>query len=443
MRRVNERPATGYGLLTLVALVVTGMIGSGVFTTSGYALASLGSPRAVLAAWAVAGGIAACGAVAFGALAARMPQSGGEYRYLANSVHPFAGYLAGIVSLTAGFSGSVALAALACERYLAPLVALPTWLPPHAIAAGVVLVCGLGHATASGLAVRTNNLIVIVKLLAISTLIAIGYGALGARPAEPAAASVSSVSLGSFASTVMWISFSYAGFNQAVYVASEARDPRRTVPVALMTGTAITIVIYLLLNDVFLRSTDAAALAGQPEVAAIAAEALGGPAFEWWMRLAIAVSTFSAVAGMMMAGPRVSSSMADDGVFPGLFAGSQGVARAAVLQTVLALLLISQATILELLNYLGVTLSLFSACAVATLWLPASTTDGAAAPRLSPLAGAAAAVYVVSTFVFLLLLAAYEPRHLLGTLATLVIGGVTWPLARRSRRSVPPESGGQ
>jgi amino acid transporter len=253
----------GYGLITLTALVVTGMIGSGVFTTSGFALDSLGSPQAVLAAWAVAGGIAACGAASFGALAVRMPESGGEYLYLSRAVHPFAGFVSGIISLTAGFSGSVALAALACERYVGPLLPLPEWLPQHAIAATVVLVCGLGHATASSLAVKANTLIVFVKLTAIAALISIGYVALAGRAdgdIKQTAVSVSTFSLGSFASTVMWISFSYAGFNQAVYVASEAHSPKRTVPAALLTGTGITTVVYLLLNDVFLRSTDASAV---------------------------------------------------------------------------------------------------------------------------------------------------------------------------------------
>lgn len=418
----------GYGLLTLSTLVVTGMIGSGVFTTSGYALKSLGSPQAVLAAWAVAGVIATCGAIAFGALAVRMPESGGEYLYLSRNVHPFAGFLAGIVSLTAGFSGSVALAALACEQYLGPLLPLPAWLPPHAIAAAVVLTCGLGHATASSLAVRANTFIVLVKITAIFTLIGFGYVAIAGRT-EPAAAEVAATpSVGSFASTVMWISFSYAGFNQAVYVASEARRPQRTVPAALLIGTLLTTVIYLLLNDVFLRSADVPTLAGQPEVAALAAAALGGRSFEGWMRLAIGMSTFSAVAGMMMAGPRVSASMARDGVFPRVFTGANGISRAAMLQTALALSLVYQASILGLLNYLGVTLSLFSAFAAASLCWPRRDSSGDS-PHALVLA--AAGLYVTATVVFVILMTLHEPKHMLGTLATVAIGGAVWPLVRR------------
>ena len=91
-------PRSGYGLPTLLALVVTGMIGSGVFTTSGFALEAVGSPVAVLAAWVVGGLIACCGALAYAALAFRLPQSGGEYLYLSRSLHPFFGFLAGMGS---------------------------------------------------------------------------------------------------------------------------------------------------------------------------------------------------------------------------------------------------------------------------------------------------------------------------------------------------------
>ncbi|NDH93061.1 MAG: amino acid permease, partial [Planctomycetia bacterium] len=124
------------------------MIGSGVFTTSGFALESLGSPAAVLAAWAVGGLIASCGAIAYGALAFRLPQSGGEYLYLSRALHPFFGFLAGTVSLTAGFSGAIAFAALTCQAYAGPLVGLPDWLPPQAFATAVVIVCGIVHVEA-------------------------------------------------------------------------------------------------------------------------------------------------------------------------------------------------------------------------------------------------------------------------------------------------------
>lgn len=435
--------ASGYGLPTLVALVVTGMIGSGVFTTSGYALESLGSARLVLAAWAAAGMVALCGAVAYGTLAVRMPQSGGEYLYLSRTVHPFAGFLAGLISIVAGFAGSTALAALACEQYSAPL--LPAaGLPRATIATAVVLLCGLGHALAGRLAVRLTTAIVAVKMLAIGGLIVAGRSLLGGRPlAESTPATA--VPLAAFAGTVMWMMYSYIGFNEAVYVAAEARRPRHTVPRALLVGTLLTTVTYLLLNDVILRAAPVATLAGQADVAAIAAAALGGPGFERWMRGAIALSTFAAVAGMMMAGPRVTTCMADDGLLPRFFAGSGGIGRAAVLQTLLAAGLVQQTTILGLLNYLGVTLSLCSACTVAALWLPepagASPRRGRSTRGRLTHVGVqlAAGLYVAATLLFVVVIATGEPRQLLGTALTLVAAAAVWPFTG-GRSATPPRT---
>jgi len=435
---MSDRPApaaaggsSGHGLVTLVALVVTGMVGSGVFTTSGHALATLGSPQAVLAAWAVGGLVAIAGAVAYGALAERLPQSGGEYLYLSRAVHPAAGFVAGLVSVMAGFGGGIALAASTCERYAAPLVSLPDWLPPHAIATAVVLACGLVHVGAGPASARVNTALVAVKMAVIAALVVWGYAALGGRPGAETAAEPSRVTPGGFAATLMWIMFSYTGFNQAVYVASEAREPRRDVPRALLLGTLVTTLLYLALNDVFLRAAPAARLAGQDDVAAVAAGAIGGPTFERWMRLAIALSAFSAAAGMMMAGSRVIAAMAGDGILPRWLAGPRGVGRAVVLETVLAVALVHAATILRLLAYLGVTLSLMSALTVATLLLPGGTGSGAARPR--GVQWVAAVVYVGATLGFVTLLAAHDPWQIAGAVATLAAGVVLWPLVRVGR----------
>lgn len=426
-----------YGLPTLVALVVAGMIGSGVFTTSGFAVEAVGSRSLVLAAWTVAGGIAICGAVGYSALAAAIPESGGEYLYLARRFHPFAGFLAGWVSLTTGFSGSIALAALTCESYATPLLGLPASVPPRALASLIVIGCGLAHAFTSPAAAAFTNFVTLVKMVAISGFILLGYANLGGRTAEPAVTAVP-FSLGSFASTVMWISFSYAGFNQAVYIASEAREPRRTVPQALLIGTLITTLAYLPLNDLFLRAGPLAAIAGQADVAAIAAGQLGGPWLETWMRGTIALATLTSVAGMMMAGPRVYARMADDGLFPGFFAGSCGMGRSVLLQMGAALGLVHLASIGELLGFLGVTLALFSALAVATLWLPGRDGDEAAMSPLSWPTAAAAAIYVVATGAFIVLMSLHDPRHLVGTAATVLAGTVLWRVRQASGcRCVP------
>jgi amino acid transporter len=134
-----------FGLVTMTCVVIAGMIGSGVFTTSGFALADLQSPARVLLAWSVGGAIAVCGAIAYGELARRLPQSGGEYLYLSRLLHPFVGFLAGWISLTVGFSGSIALVALTFEEYVVPAEIRATWLPAGSAAIAVIVIFGFGH----------------------------------------------------------------------------------------------------------------------------------------------------------------------------------------------------------------------------------------------------------------------------------------------------------
>ncbi|HRA90528.1 MAG TPA: amino acid permease, partial [Planctomycetaceae bacterium] len=162
-----------FGLTTMTCVVIAGMIGSGVFTTSGYSIAGLQSPARVLLAWAIGGMIAMCGAVAYGELARRLPKSGGEYLYLSRQVHPFAGFLAGWISLTVGFSGSIAIVALTFEEYIVPEQIRPAWLPARCVAIAVIIVFGLGHAFWVRLFASVQNLIVGIKLCALFGFLAV------------------------------------------------------------------------------------------------------------------------------------------------------------------------------------------------------------------------------------------------------------------------------
>lgn len=424
-----------FGTPTLAGLVVASMVGAGVFTTSGYALADLGTPARVLWAWLVGGGVALAGATGYAMLARRVPGSGGEYLYLARLVHPLAGFIAGWVSLIAGFTGAIAFAATTMEAYLVPGSA-PDWLRTDAVAIGAIVVAALVHGLRAEAGALGQNLAVVLKLM---LLVAGGVGgvcylALAGRAASDAAAEVTSLSPSAFALTVVWISLSYSGFNAAVYVAGEARSASRTVPRALVAGTLVVTVLYLALNAVFLLAPPAGAVAGSPDVAAVAAQHLGGPGVAAAVRGVIALALFTSVLAMVMAGPRVYARMADDGVMPRVFAFEGDAPRAAVLlQAGLAIAFVLATELRELLSYLGFTLSLSGAAAVASLFVDhwrggRAPVDAWAYPWLP-------ATYVVASVGLAALAARENPAEIVAAVVTLGTGAVLYALVERHRRT--------
>jgi len=428
-----------FGLTTLTCVVIASMIGSGVFTTSGYSLSSLGSPGRVLIAWCVGGCVALCGAIAYGELARRLPVSGGEYLYLSRQMHPFAGFLAGWVSLTAGFSGAIAMAAITFEAYAVPQEIRPAWLAPNAVAVSTILVFGLGHAFLVRLFAAIQNSVVGIKLFALTAFLVVAAVRVASHtwhwtPLNPDLPPFwSRTSILAMSGSVMWISLSYAGFNAAVYIASEVKDAERNVPKSLWLGTALVTVLYVLLNAVFVTAAPASQISGQKQIAAIAAAEIGGNSLEMLIRAAISLGTLSSVAGMIMTGPRVLSRMADDGVFPGMFrTGPHSISRTVLLQTAIAAGLVVVSNLEALLGYLSLTLALSSAVTVMTLLLPDRNLSVFSSPRQSVVITVCAIAYAGSTLIIAVLMSIDDPKDLIAAGFTLLIGGVLWLITGRA-----------
>jgi amino acid transporter len=427
-RRFEQRHL---GLTTASAVVVGSMVGAGVFTTSGFALADLGSARLVLLAWLVGGGIALCGALSYGGLAVRVPRSGGEYAFLSETLHPVAGFLAGWISLLAGFTAPIALAAKVFVPYFEAGSGLDLhdrWTATALIVAFVAL-----HGLRLREGVGLQNGIVAFKLLMLSAF-CLYAGSVGSLwPEATQSAPRSALPVAAFATTLVWISFSYSGWNGAVYLAGEIRDPSRNLPRALWIPTLAVTLLYLALNAAFLASGPAETLAGRPDVASVAALHIGGETLERMLSLVICVALLTSISAMVMSGPRVYAQMARDGWLPAaLLRGGDAPTAATLLQGALAAGVVWIAELAQLLSYLGFTLSLSAALTVVAA-VRVRMREGAAAVPIPayPLPPLLFVLFTVGSAGFLVV---RQPGPALIGLLTLLSGLALYRLAPAARR---------
>ena len=354
------------GATAATAVVVSSMIGTGVFTTGGLLLRDLGSAAAVLWAWAVGGVLALCGALAYAELGAALPRNGGEYQLLGRIYHPALGFAAGVVSLVVGFSAPLAASALAFGHYLAALV---PGLPPAWTGAAIVVLLAAPHALDVRLGGRVQT-----AATTLEVALVLAFGVAGALLGDPSRLSVpappgpAAGGTGAFAVALVYVSFAYAGWNGAVYLAGEVRDPSRALPRALLAGTALVCGLYLLVNAVFLAAAPAEELSGVVEVGHVAAVRLLGPGAGRALSALVALALAASLSALLMAGPRVYEAMGRDHPALGFLARrtrAGGPAVAVALQAGMALAMIATASFGALLVYVGFTLSVLSGLAVA------------------------------------------------------------------------------
>jgi APA family basic amino acid/polyamine antiporter len=349
----HEQRRLGQG--ATIALVVANMVGTGVFTTSGILVRILGSPWLVLLTWLLGGVIALLGALCYGALAERIPESGGEYIFLSRTLHPIAAFVAGWLSVIVGFAVPLGALAYAFAEYLQPW--LPAGVSPRVIATLLMIGASMLHFVSVSFGARVQAAIVIAEVVLITLFASFGLGRLypDGFHTTPLVGNPGKLGL-----ALVIVSFSYLGWNAAVYIGGEVKNPRRNLPRSLIFGTSIVTLLYLALNALFVFAAPVAALSGRIDVAHVAAEVVGGPGLAKAVSGLVSLALALCVSALMMTGPRVAARMAGDGLLPRQLAGRPGhpPRLALMLQLSLGLLALWTATFERILTYVGFTLGI-------------------------------------------------------------------------------------
>ena len=306
-----QGPRRSIGFFTACAIVIANIIGTGVFTSLGFQLPEIHSGFALLMLWIVGGIAALCGALSYGELSAALPRSGGEYHFLSKIYHPAVGFMAGIVSATVGFAAPIALAAMAFGKYFNGVFGLgSTVVLSFAIVWGI----GLIHLGNLRFGSTFQNISTLVKLLLIGGFIGAGFFLAPKQPISflPAAGDTASIFGAPFAIALVYVMYSYSGWNAAAYISGEVKQPQKNVPRSLLCGTLVVIVTYTALNAIFLATAPIQELSGQLEVGLIAGKHIFGENGGRVVGAIICIGLVSAISSMTWIGPRVTMSMGED-----------------------------------------------------------------------------------------------------------------------------------
>lgn len=358
------------GWFTATCVLVSNIIGGGIFTTTGFMARDLGDPTLIVSLWIVGGLLAMAAAMSYSELPAAMPRAGGDYVYLRHAYGPLLGFLSGWTSFTVGFGAGIAAASVSFASYVLRLVPLAddNSLPSKAIALVLVWVMTAVHAAGTGAGGRLQRVLTTTKVLTIVLLIfgglLFGRGSWGHIADQSPHASPG---MGSLMVALIFVLYTYLGWNVVGYIAGEIADPQRTIPKIVIGGTAFVAMLYVLINLVYLYALPVTALAQPPilPVAEKAASALWGPASAQLVAALLCVSIAGGVSAMVWAGPRVYWAMAADGIFPSFFKALTPITgiplRAIVLQSSWTSILILTGTFEQLVIFSGFVLSIFTA----------------------------------------------------------------------------------
>jgi APA family basic amino acid/polyamine antiporter len=298
-------------------VVVGGIIGSGIFMLPAIVAQRLPTSPLVLGAWIAGGAIALAGALAFAELAALFPQAGGEYVYLREAYHPLVAFLFGWASLLMIQGGGLGAVAITFAQYSLRLLGRDPSAAPLAAAVSITVVAAVNVAGVKP-GSRLLNVLVILKLAALAALIFGGLLLPRGGPAtvsEPAPALPPLTTALAFGTALVPILFAYGGWQSVNLLAEETSEPRRTLPRALMAGTAIVIAVYLLANVVYLSTLGRAGLASTATPASDAVRHIFGPGADRLISAAIAVSAFGFLDLTLLAQTRIYYAMGVDRAF--------------------------------------------------------------------------------------------------------------------------------
>ncbi|WP_312075861.1 amino acid permease [Chryseobacterium sp.] len=359
------------GWKTAVAIVVSNMIGTGIFTTLGFQLIDITNTYSIFLLWIIGGILGLFGAFCYAELGVNFKGNGGDYLYLKKTYHPILGYLVSWISLIIGFSSPVALAALAMSKYLS--VFDFTFGNPFAI--GIIFLVAASLSFSLKGSSRFHNFFTFIKVAFIVALIILGVVLSESNEMGNSLNFDSSwskeIMLPAFATSLVFVTYSYTGWNSASYIAGEIDNVQKNLPKALIIGTLFVTFCYVLINYIMLKHAPVTQLAGKEDVMGEAANNMLGISFGKIVNIFIALQLVATISGYLWVGSRLTQAFAKENkLWKSLSSESKkGIpVRAIFAHAVIATIIILSGSFKEIFVYTAFILQLFASLAISTVY---------------------------------------------------------------------------
>ena len=361
------------GIFDATSMVTGNMIGSGIFLLVGYAAEPVSSGTSLVFAWIAGGLMALMGAFCIAELSTRFPQTGGDFIYLHKVYGSFPSFLYGWMSLVIFQTGTTAVLALFSAKYILQFIPILEFLGVAGLASILLIILTIIHCLRVQIGSRFQSILTTLKVLGISLMIGILFFSQPQIPKETILNSSSSSNpyIG-FSRALTPIFFAYTGWNCAGYIAGEISNPRKTLPMALIGGTLLTVVIYAFVNISFLKSLGLGNMQGQDMVPLLALNAVGASQWSGLLSLLILISVTSSLSiHIQTAATRVIQAMGQQGVFFKFIGKTNSRFRTPVnalaVQAIWTIGLLFLLDIENLVDSTTVVMILFSALSISTL----------------------------------------------------------------------------
>lgn len=372
------------GLLSASLIVVGNIVGMGIFVSSGYVAQYAESPGLLLAAWLFGGFLSLAGSMTVAELGAAMPHAGGDYIYLRKAYGPLAGFLSGWSSFLITFSGSIAAMAVGFSEYMDMLI--PRFSLKQAAIGGttygqllgifIIFIISFfnyrGVKTGGGL----QNILTFIKIAAITILVFLGFwmGRGEINHFHPFWGNSSVLSpVAAFGLALIPVIFTYSGWNATTYIAGEIKDPGRNIPRSILIGILSTLMIYMLMNAVYIYAMPIPEMKGVLSIGETASTRLFGAAFSKYFSALVALSILGALSTSILIAPRIYYAMAKDGLFLDMASSvhpqHKTPAAAIVIQGIWASALVLLGGFEQLLTYVVFVIVLFSTMTVSAVFV--------------------------------------------------------------------------